>query len=392
MQKKFTIIIPTIWKSEYTLDLLESYQKCEYVSEIILINNKPDETPLEFIEYSKIIHYKTKNIYVNPSWNFGVSIAKNENILISNDDVLFKVDEVLEYVSHLNYDVIGVHSSSYSKTPTKFNLVNQASAGGGWGCLIFVKKSNWIKIPENLKIWYGDNWIIQSNKNVKSLVYKNGITTKMSTSAGSNEMSDIIKLDTINWYTLNKILIENWQDLLNKCKKYKRIVVSGPQRSGTTYTAKQLSEDLNYIHVDEFDFGINYYDKFLKKLKQNNVVVQAPALTHELERINLKDTLVIWMSRDFIDIEKSEDKINWHPKESKIEFKKYLDKFVFSTEKINSFSRSAPMKTYIFENVQCLKMKVDWIYVSYNALQTSSNYVSAEKRKNFKAKQINSKK
>lgn len=181
--------------------------------------------------------------------------------------------------------------------------------------------------------------------------------------------------------------MKNWQDLLDKCKRYKRIVVSGPQRSGTTYTAKQLSIDLEYRHVDEFEFGINFYDRFIQKLGTENVVIQAPAITHELERIDLKDTLVIWMCRDFKDIEKSEDKINWHPRESIHEFNKYLRKFKNIVDKIKEFSRSAPMKTYVFKNIQKEKMKTDWTYVEYELLETSPNYISKEIRKGFKAKQ-----
>ena len=45
----------------------------------------------------QMIHFGAKvqrleqdnNIFVNPAWNLGVEQAKNENICICNDDVLF---------------------------------------------------------------------------------------------------------------------------------------------------------------------------------------------------------------------------------------------------------------------------------------------------------------
>ena len=196
----FSVIIPTIWKSEYTLDLLKAYQDSDLVQEIILINNAPKETPSNFVEYSKIVHHKTKNIYVNPAWNLGVEMAKNENMLISNDDVLFDVDAALAHVKSLeDYGAIGVNPISYDQKPTKFALENKHYITKGWGCLIFVKKSKWVDIPNDLKIWFGDDWIVKKINPIQSLSVKGGIVTKIATSSGSREMRDIVTQDRFNW-------------------------------------------------------------------------------------------------------------------------------------------------------------------------------------------------
>lgn len=202
---KWTVIIPTIWKSEYTLNLLEKYQNSEWVSEIILINNAPSLTPSNFEKRSKIVHHKTENIYVNPSWNIGVEMSKNENILISNDDVIFDVDSALKYVDSLEgYTAIGVNPETYKSKPNEFGLINGHFIGEGWGCLLFVKKSLWKPIPNFLKIWYGDDWIARTNINIKSMMYKGGVETRMSSSTQSGDFNDIIRQDISNWNTLKR--------------------------------------------------------------------------------------------------------------------------------------------------------------------------------------------
>lgn len=180
----------------------------------------------------------------------------------------------------------------------------------------------------------------------------------------------------------------NWDELILKCTNYSKIIVSGPQRSGTTYTAKQLAKSLNYIHIDEYQYGVNSIKHFASFLNKNNLVIQAPALTHILDQIKSKDTLIIWMCRSFEDIANSEDRIDWHPKYSVIEFTKYYNKYPNMRDVIKSFERSAPMKTYFFENVQKDKMFVDWTYVDYSILESSPGYISPDKRNNFKPKQI----
>jgi len=64
---KFTVIIPTIWKSEYTLELIKRYCESEYVDEVLLINNRVEDTP-DLIKSEKLkIHNMPENIYVNPA-------------------------------------------------------------------------------------------------------------------------------------------------------------------------------------------------------------------------------------------------------------------------------------------------------------------------------------
>ena len=42
-----------------------------------------------------------------------------------------------------------------------------------------------------------------------------------------------------------------WNDLLEVAKGYDKVVVSGCQRSGTTFAAKDLASELGYKFIDE---------------------------------------------------------------------------------------------------------------------------------------------
>lgn len=202
--EKFSVIIPTIWKSQFTTPLLQRLSKSESVGEIILIDNAPDWD----IKMNKLIHIKeSQNTYVNPAWNKGVELAKYNNITIANDDILFNVDEYFHYMEQIplkEFGFVGSHSDNYKGE--KFLTIelekydNQTNVTG-WGCLFSFDKRNWKPIPNQLKIWYGDNWIHATNGSILQL---RGIEieTLMSTSSDLEEVREIRDNDTIEWMKL----------------------------------------------------------------------------------------------------------------------------------------------------------------------------------------------
>ena len=185
-------------------------------------------------------------------------------------------------------------------------------------------------------------------------------------------------------------MITEYQNIINliKEKKYTKIIVSGPQRSGTTYFADELSKELNYNHYDEKLYDVHNSNKFFELLNSNNIVIQSPSMSSFLHLIESTESLVIFMYRDDNDIFKSEDRIHWHPTQYKYELSKYKTCFPDLLEKIDSFKRSSPMKKWIWENIQQPKMKVDWVNVDYNITTQTKGYIPKEKRIHFKPKQI----
>ncbi len=206
--RKFSVVIPTMWKSIVTLDLLHLYDKCEFIDEVIVIDNDKDSRPENLNAIQKLTLIESyENLYVNPSWNIGVYQARNELVAISNDDILFEPDDMFSFVSKLdNFGAIGMSHFNFGNAASEICLEDGNDIGLGWGCLIFVKKSNWVQIPENIKVWFGDNWIARTCEmrglSVMKLRSNRLIETSMSTTSGCESFNKVIKNDILEWAKL----------------------------------------------------------------------------------------------------------------------------------------------------------------------------------------------
>lgn len=187
---KYTVIIPTLWKSNRIGKLLFDLIKCDFVDEIILIDNAG-----KFFEYFESLD-KVKlvqvdeNIYVNPAWNLGIKLASNDCIALLNDDINFNpnIFELITKDVLSNMGIIGMGEGNY-KDPINEECgayIERWKPGindWGWGCFIMFDKKNWIDIPDNIKIWYGDNFIKDVNPFPKACLRNFKIETEMSTTS-----------------------------------------------------------------------------------------------------------------------------------------------------------------------------------------------------------------
>ena len=212
---KFSVIIPTIWKGETLNDLLINLYNCELIEEVILINNDNKNSkaiPL----HDKLIYVEPqKNLFVNPSWNLGVRMAKSNNIIISNDDILFDVhyfinsliDVDKNYVNFEELGIIGMHSDNYklesNSSNVSFKSHGMSESTGGWACLLAFNKKNWTPIPEQLKIYYGDNFLLGLGKQILDMEGLK-VETKMSSSANTSVdwVKEVTDNDLIEWLKL----------------------------------------------------------------------------------------------------------------------------------------------------------------------------------------------
>jgi len=106
-----------------------------------------------------------------------------------------------------------------------------------------------------------------------------------------------------------------------------KIMVTGPQRSGTTICAKMIAHDLGVRYIDEDDIGwksASVMDEdALRRLFQNETgfVVQAPAAAHMCHQLGADDVAVVFMMRDVDAIIASQKRIGW--KYERVELDKY---------------------------------------------------------------------
>lgn len=159
-KKYFSIIIPTMWKSDKIHQMLDVYQKNDLVKEIIIIDNYPSEKP-NLEKYNKIIYYtEGKNLYVNPSWNIGVSLSGYQ-IILANDDILIRdLTKILGTFKSTDFDIIGTQlgelNEDYNISPITDFPENS------FGVFMYIR--NYTYIPEQIKIWFGDNILFDNNK------------------------------------------------------------------------------------------------------------------------------------------------------------------------------------------------------------------------------------
>lgn len=198
---KYSVIIPTLWKSKRTDKLLKDLEDCIYVDEIIIIDNASIYETDRTIGKIRIVS-KGENIYVNPAWNLGIKIAKNDLVALVNDDINFDttIFGVITKDILSEFGIIGQSEFNYKVNNSDEPILEKWTGkvrDWGWGCLIMFDKTNWIDIPDDIKIWYGDDFIFKCNPSTKSTLKNFNIETEMSTTSDEKEW-DIIKKEDYN--------------------------------------------------------------------------------------------------------------------------------------------------------------------------------------------------
>lgn len=157
-----TVIVPTIWKASTFEIQLTGLCDCDYVDEVILINNDQRNTPnYNILNNKKITHISFyENIFVNPAWNIGVSLSANNNICLLNDDILFDI-EVFKFMSfNKNISLCGIDMFSENEV---FVLEKINERPKGFGCMMFLRKDKYHEIPKEFLVFYGDDYLFRKN-------------------------------------------------------------------------------------------------------------------------------------------------------------------------------------------------------------------------------------
>ena len=165
-----SFIVPTMWKSKDTLyNMLYAYKKANIPNaEFILIDNSRGC----YLDTEITVLIPKENLYVNKAWNIGVEIAKNNIVCLLNDDIEINFETIknnLEAINNLDFGIIGFHSNKNlgielnSNTDT-FDFKEAECRYLGFGCMMFIRKENYIKIDEQLKVFFGDDLLYWWNR------------------------------------------------------------------------------------------------------------------------------------------------------------------------------------------------------------------------------------
>jgi len=184
-----SVVLPTMWKVNFQEEL-NKLNSNDTVGEIILINNDHENTPVWFklSDYSKLIEVKPQeNIFVNPSWNLGVSMSSCDHIMIHNDDIVSNYKFLKDLDDKLSNEdcLIGIGDTCYQPNDDNYFIEAIDNTNFAWGCSIYLRKSSYKKLP--YKIWYGDYMLHGRFKTKNKTVYRiqnaNMSHSKISTTA-----------------------------------------------------------------------------------------------------------------------------------------------------------------------------------------------------------------
>ncbi len=178
---KITVVIPTICKTildvfQYTINQMNN---CDCIDKIIIIDNtERNQFVKDYTINNKIQIINDKNYFVNMAWNKGVEETKTKYYLLLNDDILcdklifnecFDVMENNENIgiatveTVLNWDKEQYNTliQKYSNNKKIKYFENQERVG--W--FVLGRKNEWKPI-EDLKIYYGDDFLYRYNKQI----------------------------------------------------------------------------------------------------------------------------------------------------------------------------------------------------------------------------------
>ena len=209
---KVSAIIPTLWRAkEFTDHLVNVFVEDESVGEIIIIDNAPADF---FYDNEKVVMLRQEeNIYVNPSWNLGIEESDYDKFIIFNDDIIIPYNFVSQLEKWLTKDkgIIGIDKPSVIKVADCSNenitfldreiaLKSIVMRDWGFGIVMAGHRKSYYKIPENIRIWYGDDYLTQMNNEegkVNYVIDDIPIFTRMSATSDAEEFNEIKNVDTL---------------------------------------------------------------------------------------------------------------------------------------------------------------------------------------------------
>lgn len=183
----FSIVIPTLQKNQKVLTMLiDELVKDSFVGEVIVIDNSLQGFNYDSDKVRVLV--PEENLFVNPSWNLGLRESKYDYVGILNDDILIPENlcsEIFSFLQDEQNGLVGIDWDSivicqdkklarYPEPCTNCIYSNQEDELyiGYWGIAIFGRKQNFNEIPENIKIWCGDNFLLKKSADSGKKNYK----------------------------------------------------------------------------------------------------------------------------------------------------------------------------------------------------------------------------
>lgn len=162
-------------------------------------------------------------------------------------------------------------------------------------------------------------------------------------------------------------------------KQHNLILVTGPQRAGTTIAAKIIAHDTGHQYIDERDFeAVNKEQWWLIVNSAEKAVIHCPGMCRWVAEAGRRDdVLVVLVKRPIDDIIASQERIGWSHEE--FELSNY-EGFAQPGEPISA------VKYRYWDEVQANKIKHSGV-VFYGELKRHKLWVPKKDRADFHARQ-----
>ncbi|MBA3387691.1 MAG: hypothetical protein H0T95_13960 [Chthoniobacterales bacterium] len=161
--------------------------------------------------------------------------------------------------------------------------------------------------------------------------------------------------------------------VVEHARGFRKILVTGPQRSGTTIASRILAHELRYRFVSEKDIKTHSLSRLHKRLfSWRREVIQGPCFGSICHYIDTPRTLIVFMRRDLSEIVQSEHRIGWSAQQWEL------------ANYFRDAGTIAAVRYECWEKYQQGLMEVPWIELAHASLAPHRLWIDREKRLHFK--------
>ena len=162
--------------------------------------------------------------------------------------------------------------------------------------------------------------------------------------------------------------------------KYKTIIVTGPQRSGTRITSKAIAADTGHIYIEEEKYfrkikGQRFAVVDLSKLEEFKTQAKAihgPMLLSHWQELNSLDTIFVCCIRKLLDLKKSEKRLKHSYWTTIPETMEYINLMGFNVKPI-----PLPFIKYTYWLTQVRHKVYHWMEFCYEDLKSHPMWQSS---------------
>lgn len=191
MTRKISVVIPTLQLSPLLPDLVRTYDAHPRVGEILVVNNAAQRLTVEAAKL-RVLDQGT-NIFVNPAWNLGAREATHDLLAVSNDDIAIDgelLDRAADLLDRGDVGIIGGDLRPDGPPAGRPRFSRAYRRPEGFGVLMFMETRNYAPIPEQLKIWQGDDYLFHRQSGHNYVFRGFRLDTPHHVSAGRAEFSE----------------------------------------------------------------------------------------------------------------------------------------------------------------------------------------------------------